>query len=151
MNCPKKQFRLKKKCKNFDIVALVENKLRIDCVDSILSNMFPNWQFVHNTILGRVDKICIVWNPQSVSFACRINTQQHNFRIVSGVQRGDVFMLSLRVASILVGGAAWLAAGDYNIVRANVESLGGGNPDIEAMNDFNNCISDIDLVEHPRT
>ncbi|GAA0169631.1 hypothetical protein LIER_40796 [Lithospermum erythrorhizon] len=52
----------------FDIVALVENKLRTNSIDRVLINMFSNGMFVHNTIPDKVGRIYIVGNPQSVTF-----------------------------------------------------------------------------------
>ncbi|GAA0162020.1 reverse transcriptase [Lithospermum erythrorhizon] len=58
---------------------------------------------------------------------------------------------SLKLASNEVGNKAWITGGHFNIVRASSESLGGGNLDIEAMIAFNDCIKDVELVEHPHS
>ncbi|GAA0153200.1 hypothetical protein LIER_37633 [Lithospermum erythrorhizon] len=39
----------------------------------------------------------------------------------------------------MVGDKAWVAGGDYNVVRASTEAVRRGPLDNEAMNDFNNC------------
>ncbi|GAA0144371.1 hypothetical protein LIER_04838 [Lithospermum erythrorhizon] len=40
---------------------------------------------------------------------------------------------------------------DYNVVRASSEADGGGILDVEAVSDFNNCVREVDLVEHPHS
>ncbi|GAA0144048.1 hypothetical protein LIER_35860 [Lithospermum erythrorhizon] len=45
----------------------------------------------------------------------------------------------------------WIVAGDFNIVRTSSEFLGGGSPDVGAMSEFNECMRDVKLVEHPHT
>ncbi|GAA0144755.1 hypothetical protein LIER_35999 [Lithospermum erythrorhizon] len=41
----------------------------------------------------------------------------------------------------------WLNAGDMNIIRSELQSLGGGCPPQNAMNDFNQCIEELDVTE----
>ncbi|KAG9157572.1 hypothetical protein Leryth_027708 [Lithospermum erythrorhizon] len=43
--------------------------------------------------------------------------------------------------------APWLNAGDMNIIRSELQSLGGGCPPQSAMNDFNQCIEVLDVIE----
>ncbi|GAA0148524.1 hypothetical protein LIER_43009 [Lithospermum erythrorhizon] len=39
----------------------------------------------------------------------------------------------------------------FQLLRAFFESLGGGDPDPDSMKDFNECIRDIEVVEHPHS
>lgn len=39
----------------------------------------------------------------------------------------------------------WLLMGDFNCIRFGHEKIGGDLPDTEAMDEFNNCIHDMEL------
>ncbi|GAA0154122.1 hypothetical protein LIER_43260 [Lithospermum erythrorhizon] len=121
----------------------------ISCIDNVLHSMFPGWDTVHNSIPNMMGRICICWNPQSINFSCLINEQQHIMgRIQSSCSSGKMFLLSVVYGS---NDRAWLVEGDFNIVRASSESVGGGEPNIGAMCEFNDYIRDIEVSEHPHS
>lgn len=39
----------------------------------------------------------------------------------------------------------WIVLGDFNCIRYPHEKIGGDNPSIEAMEDFNNCLHEVEL------
>ncbi|GAA0148278.1 hypothetical protein LIER_36687 [Lithospermum erythrorhizon] len=48
-----------------------------------------------------------------------------------------------------VGDRPWVIGGDFNIVRSVLESQGGGTPDLNVVDEFNECIRSIEVVDHP--
>ncbi|CAI9763286.1 unnamed protein product [Fraxinus pennsylvanica] len=49
--------------------------------------------------------------------------------------------------SITVNGLPWIVAGDFNIIRNDLERRGGKPRPMVAMDDFNNCIDRCGLLE----
>ncbi|GAA0174924.1 hypothetical protein LIER_41815 [Lithospermum erythrorhizon] len=58
---------------------------------------------------------------------------------------------SRREAGQNVGCMPLVVGGDFNIIRAVSESVGGGRPEVGAIDEFNCCVKDCELVEHPHT
>ncbi|GAA0160839.1 hypothetical protein LIER_17300 [Lithospermum erythrorhizon] len=52
---------------------------------------------------------------------------------------------------ILQNNEPGIISGDFNTIRAFSESLGGGEPDLDSMKDFNECIKHIEVVEQPHS
>ncbi|GAA0144253.1 hypothetical protein LIER_35895 [Lithospermum erythrorhizon] len=62
----------------------------------------------------------------------------------------DALWNSLRHAVGKVNDDVWLVGGDFNVVSTAFGSCGGRVPDLNVVGDFNDCIKDVNLVEHPQ-
>ncbi|GAA0163131.1 hypothetical protein LIER_19078 [Lithospermum erythrorhizon] len=78
---------------------------------------------------------------------------KNGMRVVYGFNtKGERRTLSSSLRdSQAVGTEPSLVGGDFNVVRAMYELVGGGVPENNAIIDFNECIRDTGLVEHPHT
>ncbi|GAA0148382.1 hypothetical protein LIER_07844 [Lithospermum erythrorhizon] len=58
--------------------------------------------------------------------------------------------VSLRQAGQNIGCMIWLV-GEYFNIRVVSESVDGGQPEVGVIDEFNCCVRDCELVEHPHT
>ena len=114
--------------------------------DACISNVNKIWLF-HNLDWD----VEVVLNHEQV-LHCKVKTPEClNTFLISIVyakcsrrERGDLWD-SLRDVSPQDG--PWVVGGDFNSISNSSEGEGGAPPDLNAMNDFNSCILDCNLLD----
>lgn len=62
----------------------------------------------------------------------------------SKLERLDLWNKLRMVASV---SQPWMVGGDFNTISISSERKGGASPDLNSMNDLNNCINDCGLID----
>ncbi|KAK7281882.1 hypothetical protein RIF29_10230 [Crotalaria pallida] len=145
------------------LVAILENKLRVNSMCNTIERFVPGWQYVSNIDYHPVGRICVAWKPDmfrvtvlktsSQLIHCLIflpaTSVQWMATFVYGandhVLRRDLWD-DLREIKMAVN-CPWLVSGDFNCCLDPSEKLGGNQVDWEAMEEFRECIHDCGLQD----
>ena len=146
------------------LLCIVETKVRRSNIDKVRRNCMPNWGLLHNTPGSGVGRVWIIWDVVRLDVALLKNNKQSIDCMVTVRDNGKHFVLSgvyglndrvgrydlwrdLRSTYAVINGLPWLIMGDFNIVRKQEERKGGNPVDSAEMEDFNDCIQDIQVQD----
>ncbi|XP_039025208.1 uncharacterized protein LOC120158443 [Hibiscus syriacus] len=168
INNPLKQFKVLRRLVTLeaDVVCLLETRIRRINAGKFISSFSNDWNMVGNYESIEGGRIWILWkkqwsfivlrvSDQSLTIAGSVNGHRTLITIVYGsnsrtVRRG--LWDQLKYLEREVGSAPWVVEGDFNaILRAeessDFETLSIYNS--PGMKDFQGCLEDLDLLDHP--
>lgn len=151
------------KLNNLSFFGVVETKVRSANLSSCTSRCFPgHWQSFHNIGSLSTARIILGWDPHLLSVAVVFCSPQMVVVSVEMLVEHKCFFASvvyglnqaservclwrdMRSLVPLIGNSAWVQMGDFNVVRRPDERIEGF--DASAADDFNSCITDINMQE----
>lgn len=165
-NDPLKQSEIKKfiKRNKIDIMGLMEVKVRESKIERVAKNIFPRWKFCHSN--GTVPRIWCGWNGRKVSgtvvkempqcLTLTLDVLRTKKKLLLSVVYGankkeDRLALWQELKEIYETkqGIPWAVMGDFNTVLSSDERCGGRPVDQEAVQQFQNCLEETDLLDLP--
>ena len=149
-----------------DFVCILETRVRAPNKDRIFTTIFPGWRMFHNYDHGLLGRIWICGNPDKVSIDVIHSMDQAILCHVTGLKDKISFWCSAVYASNnyidrrvlwrhfqwcepVVGQNPWLVMGDFNTTRFVNEKSGGNMVRDTGMNDFHECLFNLELAEVP--
>ncbi|KAE8667867.1 Detected protein of unknown function [Hibiscus syriacus] len=168
INNPLKQHKVLSRLINLgaNVVCLLETRIRRINADKFYSAFSDEWNMIDNYAYSEGGRIWVMWRKQWSFSTLRANDQSLT---IVGVVNGHMTLITavygsnsrvarrglwdhLKDLDSEVGSSPWVVGGDFNVtIRADESSdfeiLGVHNsPDME---DFQGCLEDIDLLDHP--
>ncbi|XP_050217541.1 uncharacterized protein LOC126668378 [Mercurialis annua] len=123
------------------MVGLVETRVNSSKFDSVWSKMkskLPGWEIINNYVCSSMGRIWIIYNKNDI--------------VVSPVIAADRTELWNNISLISQSiDDKWIVIGDFNAVMNDGNRLGGNMIDINAADEFKNCVHDSNLMELMRT
>ena len=94
LNDPIKQLELRKivNSTNYDIIGIVESKVRLCNINHIASFCFPSWQYIHNGTKTSVSKVLFCWKH---NVNCTMIAKREQTISCSVVHMNTQFMLTM--------------------------------------------------------
>lgn len=150
---------------NVAILGLLETRFTIGNLKKFMRSRFGSWKFVHNfeTIVN--GRIALLWDPNKVDCSnfdiseqcinslvgCRVSQQSFQCTVAYGlhsvVKRRKLWDKLMEVTP--PNGTPWIILGDFNVVKAVDEKIGGRTPTVYDMQDFDSCCSTIGVFDCP--
>ncbi|XP_026429081.1 uncharacterized protein LOC113325056 [Papaver somniferum] len=136
---------------------------KVVCSASFCSKLnFPRMEnkVIHNSFSNKKGNIWLFWNttlpePRVVSLSSQMITVEIGGALVSGIH-AHVGVIQRRflwaeMESISEMNKPWLAIGDFNSIVSQDEKIGGKAENRRAMQEFNNCLNNCDLIQAPKS
>lgn len=137
------------------IAALLETKLNLVNLVSLMRKKFVDWDFVHNLDHCSTGRIVVLWKKDRVSMEvlhassqlihcrilCKISSQSFVVSFVYGLH-SIVNRRPLWESIISLGSEPsfpWMVLGDFNSIRCPDDKLNGADVTAYEIADFNNC------------
>ena len=168
LNDPLKQIEVRSFVKShaLDFVCILETRVRVSNKDRIFSSIFPGWKLFHNYDHAVLGRIWMCGNPGKVSIdivhsmdqamLCRVTAIKDNYSFwCSAVYASNnyidrrVLWSHLHWCGPVVGQNPWVVIGDFNTTRFISEKSGGKLVQDSAMNEFHECLFNLELVDIP--
>ncbi|XP_043697267.1 uncharacterized protein LOC122648063 [Telopea speciosissima] len=130
---------------------------------AVFDKFLPDWKYMHNGEAGNTIRIWLGWDPNILDVEEIQKTKQfihakvsvkgttvsfhytvvyaHNNLAGQKVVWEDVGSVARAIAS------PWAIQGDFNVIRNQMEKIGGEAVRFEAMEDFNSFIDDAGLID----
>ncbi|KAF6161829.1 hypothetical protein GIB67_034642 [Kingdonia uniflora] len=132
-----------------------EPKIRPD--SSILLRLHNfNHSIISNDCEIRIGNLWCFWHtevfsPSVISSSFHHLTVLCNGAIISAVHASVFKTVRRRLWKDLINvsklNLPWLVLGDFNIIRLQTEKFGGSGPTLSAINEFNDCLDECELLE----
>ncbi|GMJ05334.1 hypothetical protein HRI_004202600 [Hibiscus trionum] len=167
LNDPMKQSSVTKVIRKLkvEVVCLLETRVKIGNLGSIVSSRFRDWTFVNNYSAAVNGRIWLLYrggwkvevlhcSDQVITCLFEFGEDVFYFSIVyacNGREDRKRLWLDLINYRSRVGSRPWILAGDFNIIRCPQESsdYDGIQTVSGAMRDFQDCQEILDVVDHP--
>ncbi|KAJ9536435.1 hypothetical protein OSB04_un000393 [Centaurea solstitialis] len=167
LNAPDKQQEVKSLIRNnnISICAVLESHVRVDALRGICAATFGRWDWISNQAVSEFGtRIIIAWDVacvdvmileshrQFMNCEVRIRGSSNSFFVsfVYGDNRGRerrTLWSGLRKFKVIIGDKPWLVAGDFNCLLFPHDALGGMSRRNSDMEDFANCLEDVDVFD----
>ncbi|XP_043696737.1 uncharacterized protein LOC122647384, partial [Telopea speciosissima] len=165
MNASTKRLEIKKVCKDYQakLVCLLETKVKVDNCAAVFDKFLLDWKYLHNGEAGNTIRIWLGWDPNVLDVEEIQKSKQFIHAKVSVIGTSVSFLYTAVYAlNNLVGqkvlwedvgslaraiASPWAVQGDFNVIRIQMEKIGGESVRFEAMEDFNSFIDDAGLID----
>ncbi|XP_074314947.1 uncharacterized protein LOC141651123 [Silene latifolia] len=146
------------------LFALLETKVKPLALKTVRNNLCAEWCISTNTQYHKGGRIWIIWKPTMFSVHFIEYNAQFMHMMVKDLGKGQLFHLTAVYAfndtmerkalwnklchfKNSINGP-WAICGDFNIVLAPAERL-GGNSTMEEMDDFKYCVDECEVTDCP--
>ena len=151
---------------SFSVVVIMETHVRSSNKDRIFNSILHGWGLLHNYEHASPCMIWVCWNLRVVSIVASLCIDQAILCYITVLKDNNSFFCSAIYASnnkinrrvlwshlhwcaSTVGSKAWLLAGDFNTTRFASEKIGGNMSTDTAMEEFHECLFNLELVNMP--
>ena len=149
-----------------NFVCVLETRVRAHSKDRIFNSLLLDWKLFYNYDHAMLDRIWICGNPEKVSIdvihsmdqdmLCHVTALKGNYSFWFSVVYASNNYIDRRVlwrhllwCEPLVGQNPWLIIGDFNTTRFISEKSGGNLMNDTTMNDFHECLFNLELADVP--
>ena len=151
---------------SLSVVCILETRVRASNKDKIFTSILSGWDLLQNYYHALLGRIWVCWNPSVVSIAAINCTDQAIFCYITVLKDNSSFFCSAIYASnnqidkrvlcshlqwcaSTVGSKPWFLVGDFNTTRFASENNGGNMNTDTAMEEFHECLFNLELVNMP--
>ncbi|GAA0172801.1 hypothetical protein LIER_41407 [Lithospermum erythrorhizon] len=135
--------------------------MKVDSLNKVMDNCLPDWQFIHNVVPGHVGRIIVALRGVVCKVVERSKMEQHMWFEVHPVGKSSFFLSAVYASNDYVkrrrlwkslvdgkrDGVPWFIATDFNVERCVEQIVGGFVPQDCAMEEFHECLEEIDVTE----
>ncbi|XVF72303.1 hypothetical protein PTKIN_Ptkin12aG0110000 [Pterospermum kingtungense] len=167
LNALTKQKEVVNRLKELDIslVGLLETKVKKNNCTGIIDRYFSSWNFVNNYTEVENGRIWALWKGSVQAKVFAVNAQCLTLKVTfetyvlyvsivyafnKGIDRRDLWCHLIDLYAV-VGGGAWLLAGDFNVFLNPEECTKYSEcyPVSSDVREFRDCIEHIGVFDHP--
>jgi exonuclease III len=152
------------RAENLDILLLQETKCVGEVIEDIFQRCWKNCKSIHTYSNGVVGGLTILWNPATViidqPFSI-VGTLIVHFRALGSnkdemitnaygkqsAQDKDMFLHKISIVSSLLGSTHWIIVGNFNIILALEEKIGGTKQIDQDNYKFRTLIDQLKLID----
>ena len=149
-----------------DFVCVLGTRVRAHSKNRIFNSLFPGWKLFHNYDHAMLSRIWVCGNPEKVSIdvihsmdqamLCHVTALKGNYSFWCSAVYASNNYIDRRVlwrhllwCEPLVGQNPWMIIGDFNTTRFVSEKSGGNLLNDTTMNDFHECLYNLELPDVP--
>ena len=151
---------------SLSVVCILKTRVRINNRVRNLNSILLGWELHHNYEHAELGRIWVCWNPRVVKIVhilcndqamlCYITVLEDNsFFLCSAIYASNnqvnrrVLWSHLQLCASKVGSKPWLLMGDFNTTRLSSEKNGGNMSTDTAMEEFHECLFNLELDDMP--
>ena len=151
---------------SLSVVCILETRVRIHNRIRIFNSILPGWEMHHNYEHAALGRIWVCWNPRVVNLVDILCTDQAILCYITVLKDNNSFFCSaiyasnnqverrvlwshLQLCASRVGAMPWFLMGDFNTTRFASEKNGGNVNTDTAMEEFHECLFNLEIVDMP--
>ena len=151
---------------SLSVVCLLETRVRVSNKDKNFTSIFPSWCLLYNYDHALLGRIWVCWNPREVNIAAMLCTDQAILCHIMVLKDNSSFFCSaiyalniqidrrvlwshLQGCADYVGSMPWFLVGDFNTTIFASEKNGGDMSTDTAMEEFHECLFNLELDDMP--
>ena len=148
------------------VVCILETRVRNSNKDRIFNAILPGWGLLNKYEHASLGKIWVCWNPRVVSIVDMLCTDQAILCYITVLKDNSSFFCSdiyasnnqidrrvlwnhMQWCASTVGSKPWFLVGDFNTTRFSSEKNGGNMNTDTAMEEFHECLFNLEIVDMP--
>ena len=142
----------------FDVIGIIETKVKLTNQDKINNNMISHWHYVTNCQADSIGRIWVGWNPDKIKLNVLISNSQLMHVQIENIDLSVTFYASfiyglhsvqdrrplwrdLNQCATSIGSLPWICLGDFNVIL-NPNEIFGSNPGRDqGAKEFNICVN----------
>ena len=151
---------------SLSVVCILETRVRIHNRVRIFNSTLPGWELHHNYEHAELGRIWVCWDPRVVEIVDIMCNDQAILCYISILKDNSSFFCSaiyasnnqvnrralwnhLQLCASRVGSEPWFLMGDFNTTRFTSEKIRGNISTDIAMEDFHDCLFNLELDDMP--